>query len=101
MIAEIEAYQAAEKALLELRAANFPFHSVVFVDCKPFKGQGIVVSEDCSPDQLAVWISNGNTWWYPLEACKLVHSADEWEGWIKTQKSKWAERERARAALDE
>jgi len=51
----------------------FPCRKTVMVDCDRYRGLGVATRWDgCPADQLPVMLPNGNTWFYPVEACHPV-----------------------------
>jgi hypothetical protein len=56
----------------------YPYKSYVYVSCTQYTGHGIVDNDgNCPVDKLAVRLENGNTWWYPLDACSEIWSRKE------------------------
>lgn len=73
-ISRLRQYVTAKERLIEARQAEFPVGRGVRVAHERFHGYGMVVSdESCPPDQLAVKLENGNTWWYSLDTCSLAN----------------------------
>jgi hypothetical protein len=67
----IKKYHAVHQELRDIREKEFPFGIKVFVDCPQYKGPGTVDLKVSVPlDMLPVKLENGNTWYYPLEACR-------------------------------
>lgn len=74
ILSRVRAYRTMRDRLLEARAAEFKSGRGVRVVSDRYNGYGMVVDDDgCPPDQLAVKLENGNTWWYPLEGCSLAN----------------------------
>lgn len=72
-----ERYRDSIKALNEYRDSMFPRGAKVCVDADQYRGPGIVAMDsNCRPDQLPVLLSNGNTWWYPIERCWLAEPSE-------------------------
>jgi hypothetical protein len=84
LIAITEIYRLAKSQLEYLKAREFQSGSVVYVNADQYKGYGIVKLEDgVRPDELAVSLGNGNTWWYPVLACAVIKDRNVWPLEIK------------------
>lgn len=67
-------YQNTKQRLTEARQREFPSGRGVRVINERYNGYGMITDDDgCPPDQLAVKLENGNTWWYPLDDCSLAN----------------------------
>lgn len=61
-------YRRAVEALEGLKSQHFYRGLPVTVDCDQYKGPGFITTDGrCRPDQVAVRLPNGNTWWYGIE----------------------------------
>lgn len=66
----VDSFREASADLLLVKAQTFPVRSWVQVSCPGrYVGPGQVMQDSEPADQLAVRLDNGNTWWYPIEAC--------------------------------
>lgn len=73
LLSLVQDYRLDTKTLERVRETMFQRGTHVRVDCDRYKGFGYVVTDSrCHPDQVAVRISNGNTWYYPIESVKPV-----------------------------
>lgn len=56
---------------------------------------------DCPPELLPVLLENGNTWWYPLEACSRARNLKLLPAYVRREKAKYCRvRNRAKAARE-
>ena len=64
-------YRRALDELEKCKSERYYHGTPVMVDCPRYKGPGVAVTDNqCPPDQVAVSLENGNTWWYPMEAVR-------------------------------
>lgn len=69
-------YRQAVKSLEKLKAREFYDGTPVIVNYYHYEVPGVAVTDNgCSPDHVAVSLSNGNTWRYPIEAVKPASKA--------------------------
>ena len=67
----VSRYRNAETDLRNYAKRKFPARTKVLVDCAQYTGPGIARREDGVPaDMVSVLLSNGNTWWYPIESVR-------------------------------
>lgn len=78
-------YDRAAKKLLDYKASELPPNTVVYVECDQYTGYGIsVLNDGVKPNQIAVKLENGNTWWYPVEKTFPANTRPgDWPEWIK------------------
>ena len=66
-------YQRALGELEKAKAELFYHGSEVDVYDPRYQGPGLAVTDgQCPPDQVAVSLPNGNTWWYPIDAVTVT-----------------------------
>jgi hypothetical protein len=88
-------FVAAKRSLQFAKNSFFPPQTVVRVEHPRYKGLGIVVVDDrCPPEDLAVLLENGNTWFYSAVTCLPVADRKLWPKWAKSQIAKWNRRKR-------
>lgn len=62
-----------DAASLSVRKSRLlPTGTPVFVDAPTYRGIGVVSLADGPADTIAVFLENGNTWWYPVEDCQPI-----------------------------
>lgn len=67
-------YRTALEELEQLKHEAFQCGATVQVDAPQYHGKWRVTIQDGTPpDNLAVRISNGNTWFYPVDCCRVVN----------------------------
>lgn len=82
-------WREMEQSIREWKRKAFPHRCIVKVNCDRYKGYGVVIaSSECETDKLAVMLENGNTWWYPVEACTRADDMKQVPAYARRQKLK-------------